>query len=201
MSPEKTVPPMLQRLRQAHPDARYELNWTTPFELLVATILAAQCTDERVNRVTATLFQKYRGPQAFVVGRHGGARGGPQAHRLLQAEGQVGADDEPRAAGSVRRRGAPLHRRDGEAAGRGAQDGERGAQHRLQHSLGRHRRHPCGARQPAHGAVHQRQARADRAGPDAARPPGPVDLLRARHRAPWPLHVHGQEAQVRRSAR
>jgi endonuclease-3 len=57
---------MLQRLRQAHPDARYELNWTTPFELLVATILAAQCTDERVNRVTATLFQKYRGPQAFV---------------------------------------------------------------------------------------------------------------------------------------
>jgi endonuclease-3 len=66
MSPEKTVPPMLERLRQAHPDARYELNWTTPFELLVATILAAQCTDERVNRVTATLFQKYRGPQAFV---------------------------------------------------------------------------------------------------------------------------------------
>ncbi|HEX8698953.1 MAG TPA: endonuclease III [Myxococcaceae bacterium] len=66
MSPEKTVPPMLQRLRQAHPDARYELNWSTPFELLVATILAAQCTDERVNRVTATLFQKYQGPQAFV---------------------------------------------------------------------------------------------------------------------------------------
>jgi endonuclease-3 len=57
---------MLQRLRQSHPEARYELNWTTPFELLVATILAAQCTDERVNRVTATLFQKYRGPQAFV---------------------------------------------------------------------------------------------------------------------------------------
>jgi endonuclease-3 len=66
MTPEKTVPPMLQRLRQTYPDARYELNWTTPFELLVATILAAQCTDERVNRVTATLFQKYRGPQAFV---------------------------------------------------------------------------------------------------------------------------------------
>jgi endonuclease-3 len=66
MSPEKTIAPMLQRLRQAHPDARYELNWTTPFELLVATILAAQCTDERVNRVTATLFQKYQGPRAFV---------------------------------------------------------------------------------------------------------------------------------------
>jgi len=66
MTPEQTVSPMLQRLRQSHPDARYELNWTTPFELLVATILAAQCTDERVNRVTATLFQKYPGPRAFV---------------------------------------------------------------------------------------------------------------------------------------
>lgn len=66
MTPEQTVSPMLQRLRQSHPDARYELNWNTPFELLVATILAAQCTDERVNRVTATLFQKYPGPQAFV---------------------------------------------------------------------------------------------------------------------------------------
>jgi endonuclease-3 len=66
MAPEKIVPTLLARLRQAHPDARYELNWSTPFELLVATILAAQCTDERVNRVTATLFQKYQGPRAFA---------------------------------------------------------------------------------------------------------------------------------------
>lgn len=66
MRPAQIVPPLLDRLRQAHPDARYELNWSTPFELLVATILAAQCTDERVNRVTATLFQKYPGPRAFA---------------------------------------------------------------------------------------------------------------------------------------
>jgi endonuclease-3 len=66
MPSAKIVPTLLSRLRQAHPDARYELNWSTPFELLVATILAAQCTDERVNRVTATLFQKYPGPQAFA---------------------------------------------------------------------------------------------------------------------------------------
>lgn len=64
--PKKIVPALLERLRQAHPDARYELNWSTPYELLVATILAAQCTDERVNRVTATLFQKYQGPRAFA---------------------------------------------------------------------------------------------------------------------------------------
>ncbi|HVG58205.1 MAG TPA: endonuclease III [Hyalangium sp.] len=66
MRPAQIVPTVLDRLRQARPDARYELNWSTPFELLVATILAAQCTDERVNRVTATLFQKYPGPRAFA---------------------------------------------------------------------------------------------------------------------------------------
>lgn len=66
MKPAEKVPVLLERLREAHPDARYELNWSTPFELLVATILAAQCTDERVNRVTATLFPKYPGPRALA---------------------------------------------------------------------------------------------------------------------------------------
>lgn len=66
MNPPDIIPPMLARLREKHPNARYELDWTTPFELLVATILAAQCTDERVNRVTATLFKKYAGPRAFA---------------------------------------------------------------------------------------------------------------------------------------
>jgi endonuclease-3 len=66
MQPNSIVPSLLARLREKHPDARYELNWKNPFELLVATILAAQCTDERVNRVTATLFQKYPTPQALA---------------------------------------------------------------------------------------------------------------------------------------
>ncbi|HEX8537122.1 MAG TPA: endonuclease III [Cystobacter sp.] len=58
---------MLTRLHTTYPEARYELNWKTPYELLVATVLAAQCTDERVNRVTATLFQKYPGgPRALA---------------------------------------------------------------------------------------------------------------------------------------
>src|SRR3954470_14481609 len=60
------LPLLIARLRQLYPDAKYELNWETPFQLLIATILAAQCTGERVNRVTATLFQKYPGPQAFA---------------------------------------------------------------------------------------------------------------------------------------
>lgn len=47
-------------LRQTYPDAHCELNFTNPLELLVATILSAQCTDKRVNLVTAALFLKHR---------------------------------------------------------------------------------------------------------------------------------------------
>ncbi|MCA1615251.1 MAG: endonuclease III [Acidobacteria bacterium] len=47
-------------LKRAYPDARCSLNHSNPLELLVATILSAQCTDERVNAVTAELFRKYR---------------------------------------------------------------------------------------------------------------------------------------------
>jgi endonuclease-3 len=54
------------RLRQTYPDATCSLDFTTPLELLVATILAAQCTDERVNQVTATLFKKYRTAQDYA---------------------------------------------------------------------------------------------------------------------------------------
>ena len=47
---------ILGRLTRVYPDARTELHFTTPLDLLVATILSAQCTDERVNAVTAELF-------------------------------------------------------------------------------------------------------------------------------------------------
>lgn len=57
---------LLERLRQTYPDARYELDWDTPVHMLVATILAAQCTDERVNAVTRTLFPRYPDAQAFA---------------------------------------------------------------------------------------------------------------------------------------
>ena len=50
---------ILELLDGAYPDATIALNFRTPFELLVATILSAQCTDERVNMVTPALFRKY----------------------------------------------------------------------------------------------------------------------------------------------
>ncbi|QQS33450.1 MAG: endonuclease III [Acidobacteriota bacterium] len=57
---------IMKRLKKAYPDAHCALNHANPFQLLIATILSAQCTDERVNIVTAELFRKYPTPQDFV---------------------------------------------------------------------------------------------------------------------------------------
>lgn len=53
-------------LLETFPDARCELEFRTPFELLIATILSAQCTDERVNRVTASLFAEANTPEDII---------------------------------------------------------------------------------------------------------------------------------------
>jgi len=63
---------ILQALARAYPDAKIALDFTTPFELVVATILSAQCTDERVNMVTPALFRKY--PTARQLARAEPAR-------------------------------------------------------------------------------------------------------------------------------
>jgi uracil-DNA glycosylase len=63
---EGTVIALMQRLRETYPDARYELDWADPLQLLVATILAAQCTDERVNAVTPALFEKYPDARSYA---------------------------------------------------------------------------------------------------------------------------------------
>lgn len=57
---------VIRRLKRGYPDAKCSLNHSNPFELLVATILSAQCTDERVNIVTADLFRKYRKPEDYL---------------------------------------------------------------------------------------------------------------------------------------
>jgi endonuclease-3 len=62
----KRVRAILDKLDEAYPAATCALQHSNPFQLLVATILSAQCTDERVNQVTRTLFQKYPSPEAFV---------------------------------------------------------------------------------------------------------------------------------------
>jgi endonuclease-3 len=58
---------LIARLKAAHPDARCSLNFSNPLELLVATILSAQCTDVRVNLVTKQLFKKYRTARDYAA--------------------------------------------------------------------------------------------------------------------------------------
>ena len=57
---------ILAGLQQTYPDAHCELNFASPLQLLIATILSAQCTDKRVNMVTANLFQQYRSAADFA---------------------------------------------------------------------------------------------------------------------------------------
>src|SRR5437016_10660581 len=57
---KKRARTIIAALEKAYPDAKCALTFSSPLELLVATILAAQCTDDRVNIVTSSLFKKYR---------------------------------------------------------------------------------------------------------------------------------------------
>src|SRR5271170_4829121 len=57
---------IIAALQRTYPDAYCELTYANPFELLIATILSAQCTDKRVNIVTEKLFKKYRSVEGFA---------------------------------------------------------------------------------------------------------------------------------------
>jgi endonuclease-3 len=62
----KRVTAILAKLDEAYPDATCELKHDNPFQLLISTILSAQCTDVRVNQVAETLYKKYPTPEAFA---------------------------------------------------------------------------------------------------------------------------------------
>ena len=61
------APLIFRRLAKAYPDAHCELDFTSPFQLLVATILSAQCTDKRVNMVTPALFERYPNAELLAM--------------------------------------------------------------------------------------------------------------------------------------
>jgi endonuclease III len=88
---------ILQRLARVYPDARCALNFGTPLELLVATVLSAQCTDKRVNMVTPELFRKYR-----VAADYARAPAG-ELERAIQSTGFFNSK-----ARSLRRTGAAI---------------------------------------------------------------------------------------------
>ena len=66
MTRQQRAEALIELLGKVYPDARCELNYSTPLELLVATILSAQCTDKRVNEVTPGLFHKYPAIEDFA---------------------------------------------------------------------------------------------------------------------------------------
>lgn len=63
---KKEIKKVLEILSETYPDAKCELNYNSPFELLIATMLSAQSTDKRVNIVTNDLFEKYNTPNDFL---------------------------------------------------------------------------------------------------------------------------------------
>ena len=65
-SASRRIGPVIRLLRRHYPQARTALEYRSPLEILVATILAAQCTDERVNRITPGLFRKYPSAEALA---------------------------------------------------------------------------------------------------------------------------------------
>ena len=65
-SAQRRIGPIVEKLKQRYPDAQCALNHRSPLELLVATILSAQCTDVRVNIVTRELFSKYRSAEDYA---------------------------------------------------------------------------------------------------------------------------------------
>jgi len=66
MNDKQRMAKILDILAKEYPNVKIQLNFSNPFELLIATILSAQCTDERVNKVTPSLFKKYKSPSDYV---------------------------------------------------------------------------------------------------------------------------------------
>lgn len=64
---KKEIDIVLNLLLELYPDAKAELDFTNPFELLIATILSAQCTDVQVNKTTSKLFKEFKTPEDFLT--------------------------------------------------------------------------------------------------------------------------------------
>lgn len=63
---KKDAKKIVEKMKERYPDATCSLDFTTPFEMLVSVMLSAQCTDERVNKTTPSIFSKYSTPEDFV---------------------------------------------------------------------------------------------------------------------------------------
>ena len=113
-------------LAKAYPDAWCELDYRSPWELVIATILSAQCTDKMVNQVTPALFAAFPTPDALAARRPGTGRGADQADGLLPPEDASPSRRWPAPSRGARGQGAGHHGGAHGAARHRAQDRERG---------------------------------------------------------------------------
>ena len=79
---------IIRELKKLIPDAKLALHYSNPWELTVAVVLSAQCTDKKVNEVTEKLFKKYRKLDDYVKAKPAGIRTGYKADRILSQQGQ-----------------------------------------------------------------------------------------------------------------
>ncbi len=195
MEPAAKIGPILKLLEEHYPKVHVTLDFTNPLELLVATILSAQCTDERVNKVTPALFKKY--PTAADYGR-------APLEELEQAIYQTGFYHNK--AKSLKGLGQALVEKYGgqvpasleelvQAPRHRPQDRQRRPGQRLRHP--RHRGgYPLRPGVPAPGPDPRQGPGEDRVRPDAPGAEGALDqILPATHLA-RPGHLHRQKPQV-----
>ncbi len=187
---------ILEKLDEMYPNATCALNYKNPWQLLVATILSAQCTDKRVNAVTPELFAKYPTPRDFAAARHEVLANDIRSTGFFnnKAKSVIGA-----AKMIVNEFGGKVPKTMEEliaGTGRRAQDRECRAGHGVRDRVGRSRRY---AR--AEGFAPARSDEADRpgenrAGPDEDRSEGALDSLFAPDHPSWPGSLRGAQAEV-----
>ena len=139
---KKRAAKIVAQLNKDFPDADCALTHQTPFQLLIATILSAQCTDERVNIVTKDLFKKYKQPADFAAAPQSELEEAVKSTGFYPQQGQEHQGLQHRTCRQARRQGSQGSRRPRRTGRRRSQDGQRRARHRLRHSHWGGGRHP-----------------------------------------------------------
>ena len=125
---------ILKGLDEAYPAATCALKHENPFQLLISTILSAQCTDVRVNQVTATLFPKYPNAKAFAYANPAELEQEIRPTGFFRNKTKSIMGASKKIVEEFQRRSAEDDGGTADAAGRGAKDGERGARHGVSES-------------------------------------------------------------------
>ena len=79
---KKNITNIIELLKQEYPEATCSLDFTSPWEMAIAVVLSAQCTDERVNKITPNIFAKYKTPKD--VGRVASCKSNPRAQYFIR---------------------------------------------------------------------------------------------------------------------